>query len=142
MVRFSDHKIIFYYFCLQIIKLLNLYTPADEYEERVPLSFIKKIQARLQERAEAQAKQFSGEQQVCLSFDLFFSSCYSLVYYGKKNFPHVILMSLIFHISFQVTLLMDSKQSFPVRFPFYPSNIRLEDVEVPEVLNVPMLKKI
>lgn len=88
----------------QIIKLLNLYTPADDYEERVPLSFIKKIQARLQERAEAQAKPFSGEQ--------------------------------------QVTLLMDSKQSFPVRFPFNPSNIRLEDVEVPDVLNIPMLKKI
>lgn len=88
----------------QIIKLLNLYTPADDYEERVPLTFIKKIQARLQERAELQANQFAGEP--------------------------------------QVTLLMDSKQSFPVRFPFNPSNIRLEDIEVPAVLNVPMLKKI
>ncbi|XP_034243540.1 unconventional myosin-Va isoform X2 [Thrips palmi] len=88
----------------QIIKLLNLYTPADDYEEKVPISFIHKIQATLQERAEAQSNQFAGEQ--------------------------------------QVTLLMDSKQSFPVRFPFNPSNIRLEDIEVPEVLNIPMLKKI
>ncbi|XP_067003336.2 unconventional myosin-Va [Anabrus simplex] len=79
----------------QIIKILNLYTPADEFEERVPVSFIRKIQAKLQERTEEQA-----------------------------------------------TLLMDTKYSFSVRFPFSPSNIRLEDIEIPEVLNLPMLKKV
>ena len=31
----------------QIIKILNLYTPVDEYEERVPISFIRKIQQTL-----------------------------------------------------------------------------------------------
>jgi hypothetical protein len=31
-----------------------LYTPADEFEERVPVSFIRKIQATLQERSEPQ----------------------------------------------------------------------------------------
>lgn len=41
-------------FLLQIIKILNLYTPADEFEERVPVSFIRKIQATLQERSEPQ----------------------------------------------------------------------------------------
>ena len=35
----------------QIIKILNLYTPADEFEERVTPSFVRKIQARLAERA-------------------------------------------------------------------------------------------
>nr|CAD7399884.1 unnamed protein product [Timema cristinae] len=40
------------------------------------------------------------------------------------------------------TLLMDTKFSFPVRFPFNPSKIRLEDIEVPEVLNLPTLKKV
>ena len=35
----------------QIIKILNLYTPADEFEERVSPSFVRKIQAKLQERA-------------------------------------------------------------------------------------------
>jgi myosin-5 len=35
----------------QIIKILNLYTPADEFEERVTPSFVRKIQAKLQERA-------------------------------------------------------------------------------------------
>lgn len=31
----------------QIIKILNLYTPVDEYEDRVPISFIRKIQHTL-----------------------------------------------------------------------------------------------
>jgi len=35
---------------LQIIKILNLYTPANEFEERVPVSFIRKIQGRLNSR--------------------------------------------------------------------------------------------
>ena len=34
----------------QIIKILNLYTPADEFEERVTPAFVRKIQAKLQER--------------------------------------------------------------------------------------------
>jgi len=32
----------------QIIKILNLYTPADEFEERVSPAFVRKIQAKLQ----------------------------------------------------------------------------------------------
>ncbi|XP_049955340.1 unconventional myosin-Va-like [Schistocerca serialis cubense] len=43
---------------------------------------------------------------------------------------------------YQATLLMDTKFMFPVRFPFNPSKIKLEDIEVPEVLNLPMLKKV
>ena len=31
----------------QIIKILNLYTPMNEFEERVPISFIRKIQEQL-----------------------------------------------------------------------------------------------
>jgi len=34
-------------FIVQIIKILNLYTPVNEFEERVPVSFIRKIQDRL-----------------------------------------------------------------------------------------------
>ncbi|XP_015604628.1 unconventional myosin-Va isoform X2 [Cephus cinctus] len=79
----------------QIVKILNLYTPADDFETRVPVSFIRKVQAKLAERGE------NNEQ-----------------------------------------LLMDLKYSYPVRFPFNPSNIRLEDIEVPEVLHLPMLKKV
>lgn len=36
----------------QIVKILNLYTPVDDYESRVPVSFIKKIQDKLKERGE------------------------------------------------------------------------------------------
>ncbi|XP_011648183.1 unconventional myosin-Va isoform X2 [Pogonomyrmex barbatus] len=79
----------------QIVKILNLYTPVDDYESRVPFSFIKKVQDKLKERGE------NNEQ-----------------------------------------LLMDLKYSYPVRFSFNPSDIRLEDIEVPEVLHLPMLKKV
>ncbi|KAM3845124.1 unconventional myosin-Vb isoform 2-T2 [Vipera latastei] len=34
----------------QIVKILNLYTPVNEFEERVTVSFIRNIQAQLQER--------------------------------------------------------------------------------------------
>lgn len=80
----------------QIMKILKLYTPADDLEERVPAAFIRKVQQRLKERSESQDQ----------------------------------------------PLLMDTKYNFPVRFPFNPSDIRLEDVEIPEVLNLPMLKKV
>lgn len=36
----------------QIVKILNLYTPVDDYESRVPVSFIKKVQDKLKERGE------------------------------------------------------------------------------------------
>ncbi|KAG8180737.1 hypothetical protein JTE90_004694 [Oedothorax gibbosus] len=77
----------------QIIKILNLYTPADEYEERVPVSFIRKMQARLKERAGTEEAAAAGG-----------------------------------------GLLMDSKFAFAIRFPFNPSNIRLEDIVLPEAL--------
>ncbi|XP_075749178.1 unconventional myosin-Va-like [Rhipicephalus microplus] len=84
----------------QITKILNLYTPADEYEERVPVSFIRKIQAKLQER-------------------------------NQETLP----------VS-DNTLLMDTKFAFPIRFPFNPSRIQLEDVNIPDVLTLPMLRKL
>ncbi|KAM7314396.1 unconventional myosin-Va [Ixodes scapularis] len=84
----------------QITKILNLYTPADDYEERVPVSFIRKIQAKLQER-------------------------------NQETLP----------VS-DNTLLMDTKFAFPIRFPFNPSRIQLEDVTIPDVLNLSVLRKI
>lgn len=44
--------------------------------------------------------------------------------------------------TFYLQLLMDLKHSYAVRFSFNPSDIRLEDIEVPEVLHLPMLKKV
>eukprot|EP00094_Tigriopus_californicus_P007483 TCALIF_07205-PA protein Name:"Similar to MYO5A Unconventional myosin-Va (Gallus gallus)" AED:0.07 eAED:0.07 QI:0/0/0/0.83/1/1/12/0/1517 len=85
----------------QIIKILNLYTPADEYEEKVTPSFVRKIQATLQARAIQESQQAT-------------------------------------------TLLMDTKFSFAVRFPFNPSRIQLEELEIPETYNNlhTMLKKV
>ena len=45
----------------QIIKILNLYTPADEFEERVSPAFVRKIQNKLQERAMEEAKNQASE---------------------------------------------------------------------------------
>lgn len=86
--------------CFQIIKILNLYTPADEYEERVPVSFIRKMQACLLKRDEEQAN--LGQ--------------------NLTTGPS--------------TLLMDTKYAFPIRFPFNPSNIQLEDIVIPECLDL------
>lgn len=36
------------------MKILKLYTPADDLEERVPPAFIRKVQQRLKERSESQ----------------------------------------------------------------------------------------
>ena len=74
----------------QIIKILNLYTPADEFEERVSPAFVRKIQAKLQERSMEEAKN-------------------------------------------QVSLFMDTKFSFAVRFPFNPSNINLAELDIPDI---------
>ncbi|XP_052263994.1 unconventional myosin-Va-like isoform X4 [Dreissena polymorpha] len=76
----------------QIVKILNLYTPVDEFEERVPISFIRKIQQKLKERE-----------------------------------------------STDTSLLMDLKFSYSVTFPFNPSSIALETIEVPEQLNIAKL---
>ncbi len=76
----------------QIIKILNLYTPADEYEDRVTPSFVRKIQAKLADRA------------------------------SKENAEGV-------------TLLMDTKFQFAVKFPFCPSTIQLEELDIPEFYN-------
>ncbi|KAL4216467.1 myosin V [Mactra antiquata] len=73
----------------QIVKILNLYTPVDEFEERVPISFIRKIQQKLKEREKTDN-----------------------------------------------SLLMDLKFSYSVTFPFNPSKIALESIEVPEQLSL------
>lgn len=44
-------------FSEQIIKILNLYTPVNEFEERVPISFIRKIQEKLSKRGDTSQTQ-------------------------------------------------------------------------------------
>ena len=77
------------YLYYQIVKILNLYTPVDEFEEKVAISFIRKIQQKLKDRA-----------------------------------------------STDTSLLMNLKFSYSVTFPFNPSNVALETIDVPEQLHI------
>ncbi|XP_038590321.1 unconventional myosin-Vb [Micropterus salmoides] len=78
----------------QIVKILNLYTPLNEFEERVTVSFIRNIQNRLQVR----------------------------------NDPP--------------QLLVDTKQTFPVLFPYTPSALSLETLHIPASLGLDFLIRV
>uniref|UniRef100_A0A8C9SJR6 Unconventional myosin-Va n=1 Tax=Scleropages formosus TaxID=113540 RepID=A0A8C9SJR6_SCLFO len=71
--------------------VLNLYTPMNEFEERVSIAFIRTIQARLRDRKES------------------------------------------------LQLLMDTKMIFPVTFPFNPSSLSLDTIQIPSSLNLGFL---
>ncbi|XP_060808766.1 unconventional myosin-Va [Amyelois transitella] len=79
---------------MQVCKILNMYTPAEEYEVKVTREFIHEIQKKMQEKAGPLADK------------------------EPQN------------------LLMDTKMIFSVQFPFNPSSIRLEAIELPEVLEL------
>uniref|UniRef100_A0A672M8Z9 Unconventional myosin-Va-like n=1 Tax=Sinocyclocheilus grahami TaxID=75366 RepID=A0A672M8Z9_SINGR len=74
-----------------IVKILRLYTPVNEFEERVSISFIKSVQTLLKDRKESSQ------------------------------------------------LLMDAKIIFPVTFPFNPSPVALETIQIPSSLNLNFL---
>uniref|UniRef100_A0A673N4C7 Unconventional myosin-Vb-like n=1 Tax=Sinocyclocheilus rhinocerous TaxID=307959 RepID=A0A673N4C7_9TELE len=78
----------------QIVKILNLYTPLNEFEERVAVSFIRDIQNRLQDRIENNQ------------------------------------------------LLVDTKYTFPVLFPYTPSALSLETVHIPASLSLHFLTRV
>ncbi|XP_061132831.1 unconventional myosin-Va isoform X3 [Syngnathus typhle] len=78
----------------QIVKVLNLYTPVNEFEERVSVSFIRNIQTRLRDRCES---------------------------------PQ---------------LLMDTKMIYPITFPFNPSSLALESIQIPSSLNLSFLTRV
>ncbi|KAF4101618.1 unconventional myosin-Va isoform X6 [Onychostoma macrolepis] len=78
----------------QIVKVLNLYTPVNAFEERVSVLFIRTIQTRLRDRKES---------------------------------PQ---------------LLMDTKVIYPVTFPFNPSSLALETIQIPGSLNVGFLTRV
>ncbi|XP_035247221.1 unconventional myosin-Vb isoform X3 [Anguilla anguilla] len=78
----------------QIVKILTLYTPLNEFEERVTVSFIRTIQGQLQDRND------SGQ------------------------------------------LLVDTKHTFPVLFPYTPSALSLETLHIPACLNLNFLSRV
>ena len=84
---------------VQVQKILNLYTPTDDFDERVTPAFMRKINACLESRA-----------------------------MGEKP----------------TELLMPARMQGAVKFPFCPSNIQLEEVDIPEFYNglQSLLKKI
>ncbi|XP_062402519.1 unconventional myosin-Va [Sardina pilchardus] len=79
---------------VQIVKILNLYTPVNEFEERVAPTFIKTIEACLQGRKESSQ------------------------------------------------LLMETKNIFPVTFPFHHSSVALETILIPNSLNLGFLTRV
>uniref|UniRef100_A0A4W5PVH3 Myosin VB n=1 Tax=Hucho hucho TaxID=62062 RepID=A0A4W5PVH3_9TELE len=81
-------------FVVQIVKILNLYTPLNEFEERVTVSFIRNIQNRLQDR---------------------------------NDVP---------------MLLVDTKHTFPVLFPYTPSALSLETLHIPANLSLDFLTRV
>ncbi|XP_046723179.1 unconventional myosin-Vb isoform X3 [Silurus meridionalis] len=78
----------------QIVKILNLYTPLNEFEERVTVSFIRDIQNLLQGRIE------------------------------------------------NSQLLVDTKHTFPVLFPYTPSALSLETLHIPANLSLDFLVRV
>ncbi|XP_077593440.1 unconventional myosin-Vb isoform X2 [Stigmatopora nigra] len=85
----------------QIVKILNLYTPLNEFEERVTVSFIRNIQKQLQERGASEG--------------------------GNSTAPQ---------------LLVDTKQTFPLLFPYAPSSLSLETLHIPASLSLHFLVRV
>ncbi|XP_061657144.1 unconventional myosin-Vb isoform X2 [Syngnathoides biaculeatus] len=84
----------------QIVKILNLYTPLNEFEERVTVSFIRNIQKQLAERGEDASAATTPQ------------------------------------------LLVDTKQTFPLVFPYAPSSLGLETLHVPASLGLRFLVRV
>uniref|UniRef100_UPI00358FA582 unconventional myosin-Va-like isoform X1 n=1 Tax=Myxine glutinosa TaxID=7769 RepID=UPI00358FA582 len=78
----------------QIVKILHLYTPLNDGEERVKVAFIRMIEARLKDRGNS------------------------------------------------TQLLMDTKWTYPVEFPFNPSPVCLETIQIPKSLNLTFLTRV
>lgn len=60
----------------------------------------------------------------------------------EKSIVQVFHKLYLFQNIFFQALMMDINETFALEFPFNPSKIRLEDIEIPEALKLPMLKKI
>ena len=82
----------------QIVKILNLYTPADEYEERVTPAFVRKIQAKLSHRA-----MIENQEQVMLFYSL--SSPWNVNF---KTALDVNRLSTLYLLCMQLHLLHDT----------------------------------
>ncbi|XP_037122600.1 unconventional myosin-Vb isoform X5 [Syngnathus acus] len=89
----------------QIVKILNLYTPLNEFEERVTVSFIRNIQKQLQEREAGEAQEGAVAKEAS-------------------------------------QLLVDTKQTLPLLFPYAPSSLGLETLHFPASLGLHFLVRV
>lgn len=114
------------------MKVLNLYTPVNEFEERVSVAFIRTIQVR-ESRLRAPLAPGSGKSRsVCPS-----------------SFHPTSLISSFFLLQTRLRdrcetpqLLMDTKMIYPVTFPFNPSSLALETIQIPTSLNLAFLTRV
>lgn len=86
---------------LQICKILNLYSPIDEFEQRVPISFINKVQAKLQERPNYSEQQVSSIQVVF--------SCCNFMFCRRSSWTSSIATQFVFHLFLHVFVWRTSK---------------------------------
>ena len=99
----------------QVTKLLNLYAPVNDYEERVPVAFIRRVHERSKARFRTQT---------------------SLAGAATTDPADAAEMAE------QNTLLMNTKPTFPVTFTFKPSKVYFETVAVPTECQLSFLKRI
>lgn len=112
-----------YFFSLQQIeKILNLYTPVNEFEERVSASFMKSVQVR------------------CACVCMYKCLCGCVFVFC--NFSVCSLQALLKDRQESPQLLMDSKVLFPFSFPFNPSPVALESLQIPQSLNLSFLMRL
>lgn len=103
---------------MQIVKILNSYTPIDDFEKRVSPSFVRKVQV-----SPAVFRPPVGRIQPDCSV------CSSL-------------QSMLQDRDGSAQLMFDSDYRFQVTFPFCPSTQALELLQVPSSLNLAFLTRI
>lgn len=109
--------------CLQIVKILNSYTPIDDFEKRVSPSFVRKVQV-----SSAGFPWTVGRNRPA----------------GRPPDCPVCsrLQSMLQDRDGSAQLMFDSDYRFQVTFPFCPSTQALELLQVPSSLNLAFLTRI
>lgn len=103
---------------MQVVKILNSYTPIDDFEKRVSSSFVRKVQVSPAVWRSTVRRRRPDS-----------SACSSL-------------QSMLQDRDGSAQLMFDSDYRFQVTFPFCPSTQALELLQVPSSLNLGFLTRI
>lgn len=103
------------------MKVLNLYTPVNEFEERVSVTFIRTIQ--VSPGCSQPASRLGGGPSV-------------------SHLSWFLLQTRLRDRCETPQLLMDTKMIYPVTFPFNPSSLALETIQIPTSLNLAFLTRV